>query len=589
MQNIKSDIENKLKTIVSDMGIMDITPVLERPNDEDHGDYATNIAMQLAKKLGKSPRDIATEISTKFDSQELVEKVEVAGPGFINFYVNKKIFKNLVQEINAADYGKSDWGKGKRWLIEHTSANPNKSMHLGHLRTNLTGMAVSNLFEAVGIDVIRDYVDNNRGIAIAKLMWGYLKFAKKDGQQITDINYWYEHQNEWKTPEDENVRPDKFVDELYVKASEDFKSNSGVEEQVRKLVIDWENEDKKNWALWEKVLEYSHKGQELTMKRLGSKVDKYWHEHEHYQKGKDIVDEGLKKRIFKKLEDGAIITNLKAYKIPDTIVIKKDGTSLYITQDLALTKLKVDTFHPDKLFWTVGPEQSLALKQVFAICEQLGIGKNENFVHLSFGFMTIKGFGKMSSRTGNVTYIDELIDDIKAIIKEKIVKEDIDEVEKDRIAEKVGIASLKYSSLKVGRLTNTAFDFETSLSFDGDSGPYLMYTYARAKSILRQAGEFDKEIVLENVLNNLYEIKLLKHLGRFPELVLSAALNYAPNFVAEYLFELAQKFNQFYTNCSVLNAENEQDKIARLKLVSVTAQVLKNGLGLLGIETVERM
>ena len=615
MQDVKELLQQKIKEIVHELGAEVDEVIVESPKDQSHGDLSTNVAMVLAKQLKKNPIEIAQEIIERLfeeipsaeltqlsKGQNLKEKYITVGetrvsldfvrPGFINFYLSEEYFKSLPETIikEREFYGKSDWGKGKTWLIEHTSANPNKAMHLGHLRNNLTGMAVSNLWEFVGIHVIRDYIDNDRGIAIAKLMWGYLKFAKKDGEINTDIKYWYDHQNEWLTPEDSNKRPDRFVDELYVKASDDFKNNPEVEDIVRRMVVDWEAEDKIAWALWERVLKYSHEGQELTMKRLGSKLDKIWHEHDHYKKGKDYVEEGLKKGIFQKVEGGAILSNLKDYKLSDTIIIKRDGTALYITQDLALTKLKVETFHPDKLFWVVGPEQSLALQQFFAICEQLGIGKRENFVHLTFGFMSIKGSGRMGSRLGNVVYIDELLDDAANLIKEKIVKEELSQKEKDEIAEKVGIAAVKYSILKVGRTTATAFDFDTSLSFEGDSGPYLEYTYARAKSIVRQGEDLvNKEFDVKNAYSSEFEINLLKHLSKFQEIVLKAAQTYSPNFICEYLYQLSQTFNQFYTNCPVLNAENANDKIARIKLVQATAQVLKNGLNLLGIETVERM
>lgn len=561
---------------------------IEIPKDPTHGDFSTNVAMKLAGQLKKSPIDIAEEIVEKMEDSELVDSVEVMKPGFINFRISASYYKELLKSIDS-NFGRSNWGEGKHWLVEHTSANPNKAMHLGHLRNNLTGMAMSNIFEFIGIKVTRDYIDNNRGIAIAKLMWGFLKFAKKDGDQTKDIAYWYEHQDEWSTPSDVNKTPDKFVDELYTKASEDFKKPE-VEEIVRQMVVDWEAEDKMNRALWEKVLAYSHEGQKLTMKRLGSKTDKFWHESDIYQEGKDFVTEGLEKGVFKKLEDGAIITDLKKFKIPDTVVIKKDGTSLYITQDLALTKLKRELFKPDRLFWTVGPEQSLALKQVFAVCDQLGIGKYEDYTHLAFGFMSIKGKGKMSSRLGNVVYIDDLLDDAHEIIKTKIKEEEISNEEKEDIAEKVGVGAVKYSILKVGRLTDTAFDFDSSLSFEGDSGPYLSYSYARAKSIIKKGNEdISQEINYSDFYNEESEIALLKHISKFQEIVLTAGIDLAPNLICSYLYELCQKFNQFYANCNVLNAETSEVKLARLILVNGFAQVLKNGLNLLGIDTVEKM
>jgi arginyl-tRNA synthetase len=584
---VKTQIQNLIQTALKqnfnlDKELSEI--IVERPADSAKGDFSTNVAMVLSKQLEKSPREIAEGLVSKLSSPE-VEKVEIAGPGFINFWIKPSYYAQVLSQISE-NFGKSDIGKGKKWLIEHTSPNPNKAMHLGHLRNNVTGMAIANLWEATGIEVIRDDVDNNRGIAIAKLMWGFLKFAKRDKTETADIDYWFDHQDEWLTPDEVGVRPDRFVDELYVKASEDFK-NPDVEAKVRQMVVDWESKDEKNCKLWELVLSYVYAGQKLTLDRLGSKWDKVWHEHEHYQQGKDLVEEGLKKGVFQKLPDGAVLTNLKDYGLPDTIVIKADGTSLYITQDLALTRLKREEFHPDKLFWVIGPEQSLALKQLFAVCEQLGIGKREDYTHIAFGYMSIKGQGKMSSRLGNVVYIDELIDQAKDKIYTKITTEDLSEEEKQEISEKLAVGAVKYSILKVGRMTDTAFDFETSVSFDGNSGPYLVYTYARAKSVLRKAEAVDLN-VSHNFTEN-YELDVLKRLSLLPEVVAKAAETYAPNLLAEYLYELAQSFNSFYNTLSILNAESEEVKAARLALTSATAQILKNGLSLLGIEVVERM
>jgi len=587
--DINENIKTKITDYLNEKGLSSVEAVLDTPKDSTHGDLTTNIALQAAKQLQKAPIEIATEIADLFAGNSQIDKVEVAGPGFLNFHLNKSLVKEVVNTIiESADFGTSDWGKGQTWLIEHTSPNPNKAMHLGHLRNNVTGMAISNLAKSIGINVVMDCIDNNRGIAIAKLMWGYLKFANKDqSKQIEDINEWYNNQDDWQTPEDLGLSPDKFMDQLYVKGAEDFK-NEDVESKVRQLVVNWENEDNVTWELWRKVLDYVYAGQAATLKRLGSHWDYVWHEHEHYKEGKEIVEKGLETGIFTKLDNGAVMTNLKNYNLPDTIVIKKDGTSLYITQDLALTKRKMDKFHPDKMFWVIGPEQSLAMKQVFAVSEQLGFGKLEDFNHIAYGFITIKGQGKMSSRAGNVVYIDDLLDDARDTVLERIKNENLSESEKLDIAEKVGLGAVKYSILKVGRLTNTAFDFDTSLSFEGDSGPYLMYTYARCSSILRQANVSNVEN-LAVVLNTEEEQQVLRSLNLFPKKVLEATQEYAPNVLCNYLFELAQVYNKFYNQHSVLNAQTQEDVNSRVALTYAVSQTLKKGLNFLGIETVESM
>jgi len=401
---------------------------------------------------------------------------------------------------------------------------------------------------------------------------------------MTDLHYWFTHQDEWHTPDIQSIRADMFVDQLYVKASDDFKDKK-IEEQVRQLVVDWEAGNPENRALWQKVLQFSYEGQALTFKRLGNKWDKVWHEHEHYQEGKDLVQEGLEKKVFKKLKDGAVLTNLENYNLPDTIVLKKDGTSLYITQDLALTKLKIETFHPDKLFWVLGPDHTLAFKQLFAVCEQLGIAKLENLVHIPFGYMSIKGKGKMSSRAGNVVYIEDLLDQAKEKILTMFEERKFTGEDKDSTAEKMAVAAVKYSILKVGRTTDTAFDFETSLSLDGDSGPYLQYTYVRAQSVLRE-----QQIDLSKISYKpeVEEIILLRMIANFQEVVLQAAKEYAPNIISTYLFHLAQQYNLVYQKYPILKADSEI-KNFRLLLTKSVAQIIKNGLALLGIETVEKI
>ncbi|MFH1565687.1 MAG: arginine--tRNA ligase [bacterium] len=580
-QIIRKSIEDAITKLKFDV----VDFVVEHPENEVFGDYSTNVAFILSKTLKSPPMKIAEDIVKNIKIISPIEKVVIEKPGFINFQLEKLALIKELEEIvkTGKKYGSSDFPKGQKWLIEHTSPNPNKAMHLGHLRNNVLGMALSNIWKFMGITVIRDCVDNDRGIAIAKLMWGYLKFAKKDGKEFSDISYWYQHKNEWNTPEELNIRPDKFVDELYSKGSKDFEEREDSETVVREMVVKWENEDSTVWELWKTVLDFAHTGQDLTLKRLGSSWDKVWRESEHYKEGKELVLEGLKKGVFKKLEDGAILSDLEKYDMPDTILIKKDGTSLYITQDLALTKLKKQVFKPDKMFWVVGPDQSLALKQLFAICEQLKIGKIKELTHLSYGYMRIQGAGKMiskmSSRLGNVVYIDDLIDSAKEEVFKKTSDKDV--------AEKIALGAIKYSILKVGRTTDTVFDFKTSLSFEGDSGPYLQYTYARCKSILKNAKP-GKNLGTLNVINKEEE-KILKHIYKFPEVVEMAGLEYSPNLICTFLFELAKDYNVFYTKHSVLKAELEEQKQFRVFLTTAVSQIITNGLSLLGIESPEKM
>jgi arginyl-tRNA synthetase len=598
---MKEQLKTNLEKIIKDLYDVDIKVELEIPKDQTNGDFATNIAMKLAGQLQKNPREIADAISYQLSaiSKDLVDNVEIAGPGFINFRLNKNIFKNeLVKVLEQKDeYGKNDELKSETILIEHTSPNPNKEMHLGHLKNNVTGLAISYLFEAVGAKVYRDCIDNNRGIAIARLMWGYLKYARKNEDLPINLEYWFDHQEEWFTPEEKNMNSGKFIDELYVKGSNDFKNNKDVEEAVRKLVVDWESEDPKNWALWEKTQDWVWKGYKQSLSRIGGwKFDHIWHEHEIYKKGKEHVLRGLEESIFKKLDDGAIVTDLKKdFNLTDTILIKNDGTSLYITQDLELTYLKRQKFNPTQMIWVIGPEQSLAMKQMFAVCSQLGFGKYEDFHHIPYGFILVKGEDgspeKMSSRAGTQLTVNDMIDKAVEAIMKFFSNKDLTDLEKKELSEKIAVGAIKYSLLKVNRIQDMVFDFDTTVSFEGDSGPYIMYSYARAKSILRDSKENDISEMknLEEVLNSDDELELLKKFHEFGEVISSAAKNYAPNYICTYVYELAQLFNKFYNSHSILNSQNKEEVKSRVALTQATAQIIGNSMKLLGIEVVEKM
>ncbi len=553
-----------------------------------------------------NPRDLANhlleqiqaEIKDNTQAAQMIAAVEVAGPGFINFKLSEAFLKTTLKQIaQEADYGYFSQGQSQTWEIEHTSPNPNKAMHLGHLRNNVTAMAVSSLWEAVGVKVIREAVDNNRGISIAKLMWGYLKFAYKNKKQITDLDYWYQHQDEWLTPQEADQRSDRFVDQLYVQAAQDYEENEEAAARVKQMVIDWENNHQQTRALWEKVMQYSHQGQALTLERLGNQWDHVWHEHEHYELGKDFVQKGLKQGIFRQLEDGAVLTDLKDYDLPDTILQKSDGTSLYITQDIALTYLKKQKYKADKMFWVVGPEQNLALRQMFAVCDQLGIADYKSLTHLSYGYMSLKNQGKMSSRSGNVIYIDDLIDEAKRRVQQKMNREGLSQQKIEVLSEQVALAAVKYSILRVGRQTDMAFDFETALSLDGNSGPYLQYTHARAHSVLKRAKDagddrYSKQPTQENIWLGLElqpeEQDLLRYIYRWPEVVEEAGFNYEPSTLSTFLYQLAQKYNSFYNKRQIL-VEDEEIKSFRLTMTQAVKQVLAQSLQLLGMSAPERM
>ena len=588
-ERIEANIVKHLQKACESVGCAVASVPIEIPSHKTLGDITTSVAFTVAKKLSCSPQEAAEKIIAALSALSFVSAI-VAKNGFINFSLSRDTVLEAVflAHKDSASYGAHQW-KSEEWLLEHTSANPNKAMHVGHLRNNVLGMAIANIAEFLGARVTRDYVSNDRGIAIARLMWGYLKFARKDGQEKTDLSYWHTHRDEWHTPESAKKRADIFVDELYVLGSKDFEERPDVEAIVRSLVVAWEKNDEPTRALWELVMMYSQTGQELTLKRLGSKIDKVWYEHDHYQLGKELVAMGLKKGVFKKLDDGAILTDLSSYGLPDTIVAKADGTSLYITQDIALTQLKQKAFRPDKMLWVVGVEQSTALAQVFAICEQLGIGPLARYTHISYGWMSIKGQGSMSSRAGNVIYIDQLIDVAKEKILKKIDASRIGNIAPQDVAECVALAAVKYSILRVGKNTNVQFDIDTSVSFEGDSGPYLQYTYARIQSIRRKG---QKEGIGEQLQSSIHapaDTQEIEHsIREFPWVVARSGNDLAPHYLCTYLNELAQLCNTYYGKQVVIN-KNDEHSAHRMAVLSTAGLVLRQGLLLLGIETLEQM
>ena len=588
---MKEKLQESIKKALANLGISAESVTLEHPAELSHGDYSTNVSLAYAKAAGKNPRALAEEIVAELSKDKLaeVEKIDIAGPGFINFHLSKQFFIQATKEIlsEKQTFGNTKQFAGQTWAIEYASPNPNKAMHLGHLRNVLTGVSLCRIIEANGAKVIREMVDNNRGIAIAKLMWGYLVSAKKDGTRVTDIAYWSEHQNEWQTPEDLGMRPDRFVDELYVKGATEAEDPE-TEKLVRELVVRWEAKDVVVWKLWEKVLSYAYEGQKKTLARLGATFDYVWHEHEHYQTGKDYVEKGLEKGVFKKLEDGAVLSNLESMGLTDTVVVKKDGTALYITQDLALTDLKKKKHKADKMIWIIGPEQSLAMAQLFAICEQLGVGKREEFMHVPYGYMSIKGEGKMSSRKGNVMYLDDVIDEAKEKI-EAIMQERIPAEELSKTAETIAHSAIVFGILKAGRMTDMAFDLSDALRLEGDTGPYLDYSAVRALSVVEKAKK-EGLTDLNFSPSESYAISNLERiLYRFPEVVERAGADLSPSTIANFLIELAANFNSFYASGQIIDTSDTSTSLYKVALTEAFAATMKNGLYLLGIDVPERM
>jgi arginyl-tRNA synthetase len=643
-EQIIKDLAKALKTLRIPKDKIKLEhPALRRVQGKpDHGDYATNVALVTFKKRPKKlkteaklPLDWANKIVNTWRLSglpEYIAKVEVAKPGFINLWLDEKA---LVAQLERVLKEKSRFGKSfdpelktegltslkrKKILLEHTSPNPQTTIMLGHLRNNFLGMSMAHILEFLGAKVTKDCIVNDRGIHISRAMWGYLVFGRKRTglnksqllrfKKVTDsqikkvsanadwqelIGEWTKKKSNWWRPSELGLKTDHINLIWYVLGSRAYELFPEVKDQVQEILVAWEGGEKVVKALWRQILNWSAKGYEHTYQRIGSVHDYVWYEHKLYRVGKDLVERGVKKGVFRKLPDGAVLSDLSKYELPDAILRKSDGTALYHTFDINLTKKKRKKFPSDLYIWDIGNEQILYLKQLFAMCEQLGIGKRSDYFHLNYALINLKGGGKMSTRTGDVIKADEVLDELHQRALEVIKSTDqelrgkLTKKQLDELAETVALGAIKYSLLKYARETTIYFDPEESLALEGNSGPYLQYTYARCRSVMRRAGSTKHQAPSTNIKFNLEELALLRTIYQFPEVVAEAGENYAPNLICNYLFDLAQKYNLFYNKHSILKARSQKLRNFRLALTAAVAQVLKNGLSLLGIQAPERM
>ncbi len=573
--NDKDSLEEKIKTAV-EQGIVKAfsKPIaasvkIEYPTQKEHGDYSCNIAMQLAKDLSASPREIAEKLSEHISKEDFIEKIEIAGPGFLNFFISKNY---LVKEINKAleekeNYGKSTVGDGKTVLVEYSSPNIAKPLGVHHLIGTILGQSLNNIykftgFSAVGINYLGDW-----GTQFGKLIYAYKRWGKKSEIELSPI---------------------KELLKLYVKFHDEAEKRSEIEDDARREFKIFEEGDRENRKIWKWIVEESVKELNKTYDKLGNiKFDQMEGESDYSDKLEEILLDGKQRGIFEQGEEGAYIIKYDDPNIPPYLVQKKDSTTLYSTRDFAALKERINKYRPLKILYVVDIAQTLHFKQLFEGSKRFSWYHGEA-VHVWYGRMSFKD-KKLSTRKGNVILLDEVIDEAisraKDVIKEK--NPNIQNIE--NIAKVIGIGAIKYSILSQNRTTNITFDWDKMLSLDGNSSPYLQYTYARAKSILRkvdqdvQGTSVDSELVQEKIDN------LMRIIPKFKEHILSSAREYKPNILCTYLFTLSQEFNTFYNTVPVLKAEKEEDKEARIALVEVTSQILKNGLSLLGIDVVEEM
>ena len=541
------------------------------PENSTFGHYSTSVAFKLAEILGKNPIEVAEEITKnlKLKTKNFFEKIEVAAPGFINFWLKPEVFRRELEEIlkKKDRYGKGQIanGKSQKIIVEYTDPNPFKEFHIGHLMSNAIGESLSRIFEFNGERVIRANLNNDRGIHICKSMAAYKLYGKG------------------KNPKSEKKKSDHFVGDYYVMFNKKEKENQKLELESHRMLQKWEAGDKETLKIWEKMNKWALDGFEKTYKKFGIKHNVEFFESKIYEKGKEIILEGLKKGIFKKNKDGAIAINLKKEKLGEKILLRLDGTSVYITQDIYLAKLKQEKYKLDKSIYVVANEQKYHFDVLFTLLEKLGF-KSEGLKHLSYGMVNLPD-GKMKSREGTVVDADDLIEKVQDLIKKELESRyKLTPKQSEERSLTIALAAIKYLLLKIDIKKDMVFNPKESINFEGDTGSYILYSYARASSILRKLKNKKSNSPLEYLEEK--EIALIKKLSDFENIALNAYKNTNPSLIANYSYQLAQIFNEFYHSCPVLNSDKES---FRIELVKAFRQVLKNSLYLIGIDTLEEM
>jgi len=568
--SLASALEEALDKKLSEHEIFEL---LEIPPSPSLGDFAFP-CYSLSKELKKSPDQIVKDIAEKMMVPEGFEKLHPAGP-YLNFFIAKEeVAKHALEDALAQKdkYGFSDSGKGERYMVEYSGPNSNKPLHLGHLRNNSVGMSVAKIFEANGYDIVKANLINDRGIHICKSMLAYQLFG------------------EGKTPQTEKKKPDHFVGDYYILYNQKVGQNQNLEKQAYDLLKKWEQMDKPTVGLWKKMANWALDGFKQTYNAFGSEFDIWFYESDFYNKAGPVLELGAEKGIFKENKEGALVAQLESHGLPDKTVLRADGTSIYITNDLALTKHKFEEFKLVHSLWVVGSEQDLYFRQLFKIFELLGFGWAKNCKHLSHGMVNLPS-GKLKSREGKVVDADEIIAQMEQLASQEIKKRqpDLNQKEIDRRSVAIGLAAIKFHMLKIAVQKDILFDPKKSISFEGETGPYIQYTYARAKSIVRKANNPKiKQIGFERLIGP-EEQRLLKLLANYPEAVKKSLEQMSPHIICQTLIEVAEAFNSFYHAHKVLKAGSEEIKTERIALVEATAQVIKNGLWLLDIEAIEEM
>ena len=591
--NIKDLIQNKLQEIIQTNYQLDdqndpkkVTLEVQKTNPDHEGDF-TIVTFPLVKILKKSPDVIAMELGDALSTQsDFVESYNVV-KGFLNLKIKNSFFLNNFNSVK--DNFDKVPEKNETVMVEYSSPNTNKPLHLGHIRNNLLGFSVAQILKQDGYNVIKTQIINDRGIHICKSMLAWEKFGNGE------------------TPKSSNTKGDKFVGNYYVEFDKNYKSqiadliangqtedeakkNAAIIQEAQQMLLNWEKGDEKVRNLWNEMNSWVYEGFGETYKRLGVDFDQVQYESNTYILGKDLIQEGLIKGILFRKDDGSVWCDLTDEGLDQKLLLRSDGTSVYMTQDLGTAVQRFKDNDIQKLIYTVGNEQDYHFDVLFKILKKLGYNWAENLYHLSYGMVELPE-GKMKSREGTVVDADDLMQEMYETAKEKAQElgklENLSDSEKEKSYETVGLGALKYFMLKVDPKKKMLFNPKESIDFNGNTGPFIQYTYARIQSLLSKA-EYKEQTVSEYAMNDS-EKELVMNLSNFKEVVSKAAETLSPALVANYIYDLVKSYNSFYQNNPILNQDNENTKQFRLELSSHTGKTIKKGLSLLGIETVDRM
>ena len=565
----------------------------------------TLVTFPLLKTSHKKPEDTAQDLGEYLKKNcKAVADFNVV-KGFLNLVIAQSAWVGLLNDINGDEkFGeKRVTDDSPLVMIEYSSPNTNKPLHLGHVRNNLLGWSLAQIMEANGNKVVKTNIVNDRGIHICKSMLAWLKWGngitperagKKGDHLIGDFYVLFDKhfKEECKQLQEQYEKEGMATEEAKAKAEQE----APLIKEAHEMLVKWENNDPEIRALWEKMNSWVYAGFDETYKALGVGFDKIYYESNTYLVGKKKVEEGLKKGLFIRKDDNSVWADLTNEGLDQKLLLRKDGTSVYMTQDIGTAEMRFNDFPIDKMIYVVGNEQNYHFQVLSILLDRLGFKWGKDLVHFSYGMVELPN-GKMKSREGTVVDADDLvasmIENAKTLSEDKVNKlEGITEEEKNEIARIVGMGALKYFILKVDARKNMLFNPEESIDFNGNTGPFIQYTYARIRSILRKAEA--QNITLPDTLNddaplNEKEIALIQKLNDFSVAVAQAGVDYSPSGIANYCYELTKEFNQFYHDYSILNADTEAEKITRLILAKNVAKVIKNGMALLGIEVPERM